>query len=100
MLESNLEVVKKDMDVLVKDAQELFHAASLLTGEKADELRNRGMRILDSAVTKAQNMQEAAMRTGKEIAITTDDYVRENPWRAVAVATGVGVLVGYLLGRK
>ena len=54
MLESNLEVVKKDMDALVKDAQELFHAAALVTGEKADELRNRGLRLLDASLDKAK----------------------------------------------
>jgi ElaB/YqjD/DUF883 family membrane-anchored ribosome-binding protein len=100
MLESNLEVVKKDMDALVKDAQELFHAAALVTGEKADELRNRGLRLLDASLDKAKQAQESALRAGKEIAISTDDYVRENPWQAVAVAGGVGLLIGYLLGRK
>jgi ElaB/YqjD/DUF883 family membrane-anchored ribosome-binding protein len=100
MLDSNIEVVKKDMDNLVKDAQELFHAAALLTGEKADELRNRGMRMLDMAVDKAQQAQAAAVRTGKEMALTADDYVKENPWRAVAVAGGVGLVLGILLGRK
>ena len=100
MLESNLEVVKKDMDALVKDAQELFHAASLLTGEKADELRNKGLRMFDAALDKAKSAQEAAIRTGKEIAHTTDDYVHEHPWQAVAMAAGIGVLVGFLLGRR
>ncbi len=100
MLESNLEVVKKDMDALVRDAGELFHAASLLTGEKADELRNKGLRLLDSALDKARNAQDAAVRTGKQIANTTDNYVHEHPWQAVAMAAGIGVLVGYLLGRR
>jgi ElaB/YqjD/DUF883 family membrane-anchored ribosome-binding protein len=100
MLESNLEVVKKDMDALVKDAGELFQAASLLTGEKADELRNKGLRMLDAALDKAKSAQDAAIRTGKEIAHTTDDYVHDHPWQAVAMAAGVGVLVGFLLGRR
>ncbi len=100
MLESDMEMVKKDMNALVKDAQELFQAASSLTGEKADDLRNRGLKMLDVALEKAQRVQDAALRTGKDVAISTDDYVHENPWAAVAVATGVGFLIGYLLGRK
>ena len=100
MLDSNIDLVKRDMDTLVKDAQELFRAASLLTGEKADDLRNRGLRMLDVALEKAQRAQDVAIRTGKDVAISTDHYVHENPWAAVAAAAGVGVLVGYLLGRK
>jgi ElaB/YqjD/DUF883 family membrane-anchored ribosome-binding protein len=30
---------------------------------------------------------------------TTDDYVRDNPWRAVGIAAGVGFLLG-LIGRR
>ncbi len=100
MLESNLEIIKKDVQILIKDAQELFQAATLLTGEKADELRNRGMQMLDVAKEKAQKAQTAAVQTGKEIAMTTDDYVKENPWQAIGVAVGAGLLLGLLIGRK
>ena len=37
---------------------------------------------------------------GKQVATTTDTYVKENPWRSIAVAAGVGLLVGVILGRK
>jgi ElaB/YqjD/DUF883 family membrane-anchored ribosome-binding protein len=56
--------------------------------------------LLDKAVTKAQEVQTAAIESGKEIAVKTDDYVHENPWRAVAISAGVGVLLGMLLSRK
>ena len=40
------------------------------------------------------------MVKGKELAKTADVYVKDNPWRTVAVAAGVGLLVGVALGRK
>ena len=70
------------------------------TGERADELRNRGLQLLDNALVKAHEVQTAAIETGKELAEKTDDYVHENPWRAVAISAGVGVLVGLLISRK
>lgn len=100
MLESNLKAVNNDLNTLVKDAQALFQAASTLTGEKAEEARNRGMQILDTALTKAQNAQASALAISKKIAASTDDYVKENPWRAIAAAAGVGLLVGVILARK
>ncbi len=100
MLEANINTVNHDVNSLVKDAQALFTAAAALTGEKAEELRNRGMRMLDSALTKGKEVQASALVTGKEMVATADDYVKENPWRAIAGAAGVGLLVGVILGRK
>jgi ElaB/YqjD/DUF883 family membrane-anchored ribosome-binding protein len=100
VLESNLKVVNNDVKTLVKDAQTLFHAAAALTGEKAEEVRNRGMRLLDTALVKAQDAQASAFVAGKEMAVSADVYVKENPWRAIAAAAGVGLLVGVILSRK
>jgi ElaB/YqjD/DUF883 family membrane-anchored ribosome-binding protein len=100
MKATTLKTTRTDIRTLVKDAQELFREATTATGEKADELRNRGLQLLDSAVGKAQEVQAAALETGKELAGKTDDYVRENPWRAVAISAGVGLVIGMLISRK
>jgi ElaB/YqjD/DUF883 family membrane-anchored ribosome-binding protein len=89
-----------DMQTLVKDAQSLLTAAASLTGVKADELRERGMRMLDAALGKGGQYKDQAMVKGKELAQSADVYVKDNPWRTVAVAAGAGLLLGVLLGRK
>ena len=89
-----------DMKALVKDAQSLLSAAASLTGNKADELRERGMELLDQALGKATKYQDQAVVKSKELARTADVYVKDNPWRTVAVAAGVGLLLGVILGRK
>ncbi|MES2536043.1 MAG: DUF883 family protein [Pseudomonadota bacterium] len=100
MLESNLKTTRTDMKSLVQDAQDLFREATSATGLKADELRTKGQALLDTALAKAQDAQAAALDTGKEIAESADMYVQENPWKAVAIAGGVGFLLGLLLARK
>jgi ElaB/YqjD/DUF883 family membrane-anchored ribosome-binding protein len=89
-----------DVKALVKDAQSLLTAAAALTGTKADDLRERGMAMLDVALGKAGKYQDQAVVKSKELAKTADVYVKDNPWRTVAVAAGVGLLVGVALGRK
>jgi ElaB/YqjD/DUF883 family membrane-anchored ribosome-binding protein len=89
-----------DMKALVRDAQSLLSAAASLTGNKADELRERGMALLDQALGKAGKYQDQAVVKGKELAHSADVYVKDNPWRTVAVAAGVGLLLGVILGRK
>ena len=95
-----LTTARSDMKTLVQDAQNLFREATASTGLKADELRTKGMALLETAMQKAQDVQAAAMETGKELATTADEYVHDNPWRAVAVSATVGVLIGLLIARK
>ncbi|HEY0490745.1 MAG TPA: DUF883 family protein [Telluria sp.] len=99
-LNSNMENVQTDIKTLVKDAQSLLTAAASLTGEKAEEMRGRGMQLLDQAMGKGKEYQGQAMVRGKELAHTADVYVKDNPWRTVAAAASVGLLVGVILGRK
>lgn len=100
MLTSNIKTVRNDMKTLVKDAQELFREAGHATGEKAEELRAKGLVLLDSAMEKAQEMQAIAIEKGKVAARTTDEFVHENPWKAVGIAAGAGLLIGMLISRK
>lgn len=100
MLTNNIKTVRNDMKTLVKDAQELFREASLATGEKAEELRNKGLVMLDAAMEKAQQIQAVAVEKGKEAAQTTDEFVHEHPWQAVGIAAGIGLVVGLLIGRR
>jgi ElaB/YqjD/DUF883 family membrane-anchored ribosome-binding protein len=58
------------------------------------------MELLDQALGKAGKYQDQAVVKGKELARATDVYVKDNPWRTVAVAAGVGLLLGVILGRK
>ena len=99
-LNGNLNTVQTDVKTLVKDAQTLLTAAAALTGEKAEDMRARGMQMLDVALGKASQVQGQALVKGKELAHTADVYVKDNPWRTIAAAAGVGLLVGVILGRK
>jgi len=99
-LDSSVQNASADMKLLVKDAQALLTAAASLTGDKAEELRTRGMELLDRAMGKASQYQGQAVVKSKELAQSADVYVKDNPWRTVAAAASVGLLVGIFLGRK
>ncbi|OGB26863.1 MAG: hypothetical protein A3I66_21595 [Burkholderiales bacterium RIFCSPLOWO2_02_FULL_57_36] len=100
MLQSNFNAINNDVNTLVKDAQALLKSAAALTGEKAEEVRNRAMQLLDTALIKSHEVQESALIAGKEMAASANVYVKENPWRAIAAMAGVGLLAGLILGRK
>lgn len=100
MLESNINTVRTDLKTLMRDAQALFAEAAASSGSKAEELRSRGMKLLDSAIDGAQHLQHAAIEKGKKIAHDTDHYVHEHPWRAIGISAAVGVLIGMLIARR
>jgi ElaB/YqjD/DUF883 family membrane-anchored ribosome-binding protein len=92
--------LKADMQTLVKDAQTMLEAAAALSGEKAEKMRGKGMHMLDQALGKAHEFQDEALVRGKHLAAAGDHYVKENPWKTIAAAAGVGLLLGVILGRK
>jgi ElaB/YqjD/DUF883 family membrane-anchored ribosome-binding protein len=100
MLETELNNINSDIKILLNDARVLFNSAASLSGDKAQEVRERGQRLLDAALLKTQEYQAQAVDAGKQIATCTDEYVKKNPWRTVAIGAGVGLLIGVLLGRK
>lgn len=100
MTASSYKTVRNDMKTLMRDAQELFREATTTTGDRAEELRSKGLDMLDNAVVRAQELQAAALEGGKEFADNADDFVREKPWQAVAISAGVGMLIGMLIARK
>jgi ElaB/YqjD/DUF883 family membrane-anchored ribosome-binding protein len=100
MLTSNIKTARNDVKTLMRDAQELFREASQATGQKAEELRSKGLVMLDAAMERAQEVQAVAMEKGKEAAQATDEFVQANPWKAVAISAGLGLLAGLLLSRR
>lgn len=98
MLETTIKT-RSDLKSLLLDAQDLFRDATSATGSKADELRSKGLNLLDAAIEKAQDAQTVAVTTSKEFAQTAGEYVRENPWKAVAIVAGAALLASLLVRR-
>ncbi|MDR5763164.1 MULTISPECIES: glycine zipper domain-containing protein [unclassified Caballeronia] len=55
--------------------------------------------LRSSAKDKFADMQDAMSRKYRVAADTTDDFVHENPWNAIAIAALAGVVVGMLASR-
>jgi ElaB/YqjD/DUF883 family membrane-anchored ribosome-binding protein len=81
---------------LLEDAQDLITATAHVADEKVEQARQ----ALKAAVEKGKEawkvMQEKAVAGAK----ATDEVIRENPYKSLAVAVGVGVIIGYLLRRR
>ncbi|MFZ5522274.1 MAG: DUF883 family protein [Pseudomonadota bacterium] len=89
-----------DLKRVMSDAEQLLHATA---GQASTEVAGLRARIQDTLATARANLsdaQAAVVDKAKAAGRATDDYVHENPWKAVGVAAGVGLLVGLLIGRR
>ena len=75
------EQLMAELRAVAREAEELLQATADQTGARVEQLRER-----------AKDALEAARGI--------DDQVRKNPWAAVAIAAGVGLVIGLLLSRK
>lgn len=100
MTNSSKQKLVSDMKVVVSDAEEILRATAGIAGEKMGDLRERiGERLRDAKLRIADAEAMLVDKT-KAAARATDDYVNENPWQAVGIAAGIGLLLGIIIGRR
>jgi ElaB/YqjD/DUF883 family membrane-anchored ribosome-binding protein len=97
---ANKEKLVSDMKIVVSDAEDILRATANLAGEKVGELRERIQERLRDAKVRIADADEALRDSTKAAARATDDFVNDNPWKAVGIAAGVGLLLGVIIGRR
>jgi len=97
--EVSKEKLMQDLRVVVSDAEELLRATAGQAGEKVSAARERIQESLADAKVRLAAAQDVVAAKAKQAATATDEYVHENPWKAVGIAAGVGLVVGMLISR-
>jgi ElaB/YqjD/DUF883 family membrane-anchored ribosome-binding protein len=92
--------VMADVNAVLGDAEDLLRQAAQASGEQASELRRRAQALIASAKTRVVEMEHRVVDTTRQAAKATDNWVHDNPWKAIGVAAGVGVLIGLLINRR
>ena len=93
------EKLMQDLRMVVADAEELLRATASQAGEKVSAARERIQGHLDAAKERLEDAEAMMIEKTKAPALATDEYVHDNPWRAVGIAAGVGLVVGMLIAR-
>lgn len=89
-----------DLQTVVADAEALLKATAGQAGEKIQEARARAEESLTAARERLSEVEEDALKQARELVSEGEEYVKENPWAAVGIAAGVGLLIGLLLSRR
>lgn len=92
--------IKSDLKTVLSDMDEYLRATASQTGEKIGVIRERLQDHMHKAKDRLAETREIVVDKTKEAAKATDEYVHDNPWRAVGIASGVGLIIGMLISRR
>ena len=87
--------LSEDLAAIAKDAEEIFGGDGEQVAARAKEIRDR----LAEALAATDQTIERLAGPGKP-AGAIDQAIRDNPYKAVGLAVGVGLILGLLLRRK
>ena len=68
--------------------------------EEAAKFGQDAKSALGAATDAAKRATESARSQAQQLAGSTDQFVRVNPWQAVGLAAVTGLAIGILVGRK
>jgi ElaB/YqjD/DUF883 family membrane-anchored ribosome-binding protein len=87
----------EELNRIVDQAETLLKSLGEQTGEAADSVRERVTETLNQAKSRLAATATDAEAAAIGLADKADDYVRKNPWQAVAIAALLGGVVAFLL---
>ena len=90
----------KDLSAVIRDAESLLKATAAQTGDKIQEARTRAEDTVRQAKARLADVEDEALKRARALAEDGEAYVRRNPWEAVGIAAGVGLVIGLLIGRR
>lgn len=97
---ANKDKLVSDMRVVISDAEEILRATAGAAGDKVGELRVRIEGRLRDAKERLADAEAALVDKTRAAARATDDFVHDEPWKAVGVAAALGLALGVLIGRR
>lgn len=96
LVESKDQVVR-DFKALLSEGESLFKSATNGGDIALAAARDKFKEQLAAAKIRYAELEEATVKQAKRAATVTDDYVHGNPWTSMAVAGGIGLLIGVLI---
>lgn len=95
----NKNVLIEDTKLLLADAQEILLLIADQTNESVTDLRFRLEDKIAQYKKDLARLQDATVAKVTEVGRATDDYVHDQPWKAIGIVAGIAFVAGVLLCR-
>ena len=97
---ANKEKLVSNLKAVVSDAEEILRASAGAAGDKVAEMRGKIEARLRDGKERLADVECAVVDKAKAAAVATDDFVHQEPWKAVGIAALAGLAIGVLIGRR
>jgi ElaB/YqjD/DUF883 family membrane-anchored ribosome-binding protein len=95
--DSPIRHLRKDLQSVARDAEELLRATADVTNDRVQEARARTQKTVRQAFDNLYDRQ--MQRRVRKYARYTDSYVRDHSWGIIGAVAGVALIVGLLARR-
>jgi ElaB/YqjD/DUF883 family membrane-anchored ribosome-binding protein len=85
---------------LIADIEDLISQISDIKDADVVRVRNKVQTAVSAAKQSLSAGRDTLRRQAKQVAATTDDYVRGSPWQALGIAALMGAVIGVLASRR
>ncbi len=92
--------LKSEFKDLITDIEELVMQTASLTGDELSLVREKLAERLETAKESLQEMGGDMAKRARKTAAATNEYVHEQPWKAIGIGATVGLLLGVVLARR
>lgn len=99
-MRSSKDQLIQDFKALAREAEKLLSESGEIGGSALDEAQRKLKAQLNEARHRLAELEALTREKARHAARATDDYVHDHPWQSAAIAGGVGVVVGLLLGSR
>jgi ElaB/YqjD/DUF883 family membrane-anchored ribosome-binding protein len=93
------EKLMADMKTVINDAESWLRTSGQQTGDDIRTAKAKFEATLQTAKADLIKLEQQMQARTKDAAKATNEYVKDNPWKAVGLGAAVGVICGMLISR-
>ena len=89
-----------ELNNFIADIEDLVKEATTLTGEDLNKAKAKLSARLSEAKESATEMAVTLKQHARNSAAYTNEYVHEQPWKAIGAGAAAGLIIGFALARR
>jgi len=88
------------VNVSMQDAQSAIESTAAQADRKIEGAHAGMAHSVRQAQTRLKRVRTEARQHIREVNESSVDYIRQNPWSAIGISAGIGLLVGVIFRRR
>lgn len=98
--ETSMNNTSSELHNFIADIEDLVKEATTLTGEDLSKAKAKLSARLSEAKESAAEMGGVLTQRARKSAAYTNEYVHEQPWKAIGAGAAAGLIIGFALARR